>query len=82
MSQQVLDPSLLEACVRDVLNITAPRYCQSYNIDTFHYHHVTTGRMIAAAIHLCSVNIARSEHCIVVRLADVENKCTSGTGLN
>lgn len=26
MSQQTLDPSLLEACVRDVLNITAPRY--------------------------------------------------------
>lgn len=25
MSQQTLDPSLLEACVRDVLNITAPR---------------------------------------------------------
>jgi len=25
MSQQILDPSLLEACVRDVLNITAPR---------------------------------------------------------
>jgi len=26
MSQQTLDPSLLDACVRDVLNITAPRY--------------------------------------------------------
>ena len=25
MSQTVLDPSMLEACVRDVLNITAPR---------------------------------------------------------
>jgi glutaminyl-tRNA synthetase len=25
MSQQTLDPSLLESCVRDVLNITAPR---------------------------------------------------------
>jgi len=26
MSQQTLDPALLESCVRDVLNITAPRY--------------------------------------------------------
>ena len=25
MSQVVLDPSMLDACVRDVLNVTAPR---------------------------------------------------------
>lgn len=29
MSQVVLDPALLEACVRDVLNVTAPRWAQS-----------------------------------------------------
>ena len=26
MSQVVLDPSMLDACVRDILNVTAPRY--------------------------------------------------------
>ena len=35
MSQQTLDPSLLEACVRDVLNITAPRYATQF--DFYHY---------------------------------------------
>ena len=27
MAQTVTDPLLLEACVRDELNVTAPRYC-------------------------------------------------------
>ena len=27
MAQTVNDPLLLEACVRDELNVTAPRYC-------------------------------------------------------
>lgn len=26
MSQTILDPSMLDSCVRDVLNVTAPRY--------------------------------------------------------
>jgi len=35
MSQQTLDPSLLESCVRDVLNITAPRYHLPFTFSHF-----------------------------------------------
>ncbi len=37
MAQTVLDPSLLEACVRDLLNITAPRYSTTLYIYYKHY---------------------------------------------
>ena len=32
MAQTVTDPLLLEACVRDELNVTAPRYCISSSV--------------------------------------------------
>ena len=30
MSQTILDPTMLDACVRDVLNVTASRYCTAH----------------------------------------------------
>ena len=35
MAQTVIDPSMLEACVRDVLNIKAPRYDMIINKQRF-----------------------------------------------